>query len=95
MPPEGYYERRFSSLGGEILEKSNLIPINLDSITAEKTNSFREFAKRMEMKAAEEERFEDAIKWRDIPERGTVYILCDDANEQFTVCDNPFGGIDF
>ena len=97
MPPEGYYERRMlSDLTYGILEKSNLIPVDLDSLSSKgKMGTFESFRLKMELKAAKEERFEDAIKWRDLPKSGTVYLLSDEVTNGFNVCDNPFGEINF
>jgi hypothetical protein len=97
MPPEGYYERRMlSDLSHGILEKSNLIPVDLDSLSSKgKMRTFESFRLQMELKAAKEERFEDAIKWRDLTKTGTVYLLSDDEINGFNVCDNPFGEINF
>ena len=97
MPPEGYYERRMlSDLPYGILEKSNLIPVDLDYLSSKgKMGTFESFRLKMELKAAKEERFEDAIKWRDLPKTGTVYLLSDDGINGFNVCNNPFGEINF
>jgi hypothetical protein len=52
--------------------------LNLNTIKlARNYGKFLNWSKQLELKAAQEERFEDAIKWRDVPENGIIHIYLD------------------
>jgi len=57
------------------------IKLNLDTVRAAGNfDKLMEKVKKEEMLAVSEERFEDAIKWRDFPEHGIVNIYLDEFN---------------
>lgn len=70
-----WYSTKNMGSGNSTMYGSTEVPLNIDLIRAEgKLERFLKWVKEQEFCAVKHERFEEAIKWRDIPENGIIYV---------------------
>tara|TARA_Y100000389_G_scaffold204532_1_gene257747 strand:+ start:1226 stop:1498 length:273 start_codon:yes stop_codon:yes gene_type:complete len=51
------------------------VPLNIDLMRAEgKIETFLKWVKEQESRAVKHERFEEAVKWRDVPKNGIIRV---------------------